>query len=278
MAARSSRIGVTLMEVLAALAIIAVLIGLLVVAVVRVREQAVRTESENKLRQIMIATHNFAGANNGRLPTVDANEASANPNGSLFVAILPFLDHSEINQVTVAYGPIALYISPADPTASAGIGAEAGFASYAANAQVFIDNPRLPGSIPDGASNTIAFAEHYGYGCGGKNTAISFYYWMPYIAGAAESRATFAEDQFIWPVTSGNPPVSIGSSAGVTFQVAPTPDRCNPFVAQTPHPSGMLVALLDGSVRTLAPNISESTYWAAVTPAGADPLGDDWNQ
>jgi hypothetical protein len=38
----------------------------------------------------------------------------------------------------------------------------------------------------------------------------------------------------------------------------------------------MLVALADGSVRTLAPSMSEYTYWAAVTPAGGETLGTDW--
>jgi hypothetical protein len=38
----------------------------------------------------------------------------------------------------------------------------------------------------------------------------------------------------------------------------------------------MLVALMDGSVRTIAPHISEATYWAAVTPNGGEMLSRDW--
>ena len=38
----------------------------------------------------------------------------------------------------------------------------------------------------------------------------------------------------------------------------------------------MFVALLDGSVRRLAPGISPTTFWAAVTPAGGEVLGSDW--
>jgi hypothetical protein len=45
---------------------------------------------------------------------------------------------------------------------------------------------------------------------------------------------------------------------------------------QTPHRIGMFVALLDGSVRRLAPGISPTTFWAAVTPAGGEVLGSDW--
>jgi hypothetical protein len=45
---------------------------------------------------------------------------------------------------------------------------------------------------------------------------------------------------------------------------------------QTPHAGGMLVALGDGSVRSVAPSISQYTFWSAVTPAGGEVLGSDW--
>jgi hypothetical protein len=38
----------------------------------------------------------------------------------------------------------------------------------------------------------------------------------------------------------------------------------------------MLVALADGSVRTISPTISEWTFWAACTPDGNEALGSDW--
>ena len=64
--------------------------------------------------------------------------------------------------------------------------------------------------------------------------------------------------------------------ANTTFQTVPSIRNCNPALAQTPHRSGMLVAMGDGSVRILAPGMSEATYWAAVTPAGGEILGPDW--
>ncbi|HVS36313.1 MAG TPA: H-X9-DG-CTERM domain-containing protein, partial [Gemmataceae bacterium] len=79
-----------------------------------------------------------------------------------------------------------------------------------------------------------------------------------------------------YPIPSGNPPTPVGSIAGLTFQVAPRIADCDPRLAQTPHPSGMLVALGDGSVRTLSRGMSPTTYWAAVTPAGGEVLGADW--
>ena len=65
---------------------------------------------------------------------------------------------------------------------------------------------------------------------------------------------------------------------GSKFQVQPTPylGNCDPTRASTAHPGGMQVSLADGSVRTLAPSMSGTTWWAAVTPADGEVLGSDW--
>jgi hypothetical protein len=65
---------------------------------------------------------------------------------------------------------------------------------------------------------------------------------------------------------------------GSKFQVQPSPflGNCVPYKAATAHSGGILVGLTDGSVRTLAPSISGTTWWAALTPSEGEVLGSDW--
>jgi prepilin-type N-terminal cleavage/methylation domain-containing protein len=273
----------TLVELLVVIAIIAVLIGLLLPAVQRIREAALRAESMNNLKQIAVATHNFSDVHAGRLPSHDGNRRSPNKGRSLFVALLPYVEEGNAYRAYLADPHkrpplVRTYLSPADPTFN---GKRPAVTSYAANAHAFQRTPRLPQTFQDGTSNTIIFAEHYSQDCDHAN----FYYDM-FEPSRYSHRATFADGGRVnrgancgdyYPVTKkGKPPVTTGADPTFTFQVAPSLKTCVAALAQTPHSSGMLVAMGDASVRTLGPTISATTYWGAVTPNKGEILSSDW--
>src|SRR5438445_222258 len=90
------RTGITIVELLLVMAITAILIGLLLVAVQRVREAATQVESKNNLKQIILATHLYGDAHQQRLPTALWEETGPNQEISLFAAILPFIEQGAV--------------------------------------------------------------------------------------------------------------------------------------------------------------------------------------
>jgi prepilin-type N-terminal cleavage/methylation domain-containing protein len=185
------RPGFTLIELLVVIAIIAILIGLILPAVQKVREAAARIQCANNLKQIGLATHDYHDANQ-RLPplydgaTSTSQAAFTTPGGTIFFHLLPYIEQNAVYTQAQGLGTslptrgqvISVYLCPSDPVSATQFFLPGGdvyaYSNYGANFQVF-GSPEA-GDVPanckgtgasfttrisDGLSNTVLFAEKY---------------------------------------------------------------------------------------------------------------------
>jgi prepilin-type N-terminal cleavage/methylation domain-containing protein len=317
------RRGFTLIELLVVIAIIAILIGLLLPAVQKVRDAAARIRCANNLKQLGVAAHNYHDSKEHLPPVIGYNPQAGGTFGTSFFHLLPYIEQNNLFQdswgvvpfpspggSTPAYYPgnknvyrhtVKIFLCPSDPSVGPdGVvtinGVPFGASSYAPNAMVLSNWP-APGpqgktkllDISDGTSNTILFAEKYAR-CTSTSTtlppqfrdggtawayaAAPFFPWLP--PPMTPTRIAFGPGFAIRGFVDQGVPNAVGK--GSRFEVQPTPfeGNCDPTRASTSHASGIQVGLADGTVRTLAPTMSGTTWWAAVTAREGDVMGSDW--
>jgi len=271
------RRGFTLIELLVVIAIIAILIGLLLPAVQKVREAAARMQCSNNLKQLGTAIHNYASANQDKVPGGVQGGCTGNPNypGSPFLfSLLPYIEQDNVyravSQSGASWGTgggvngqtvvIKAFLCPSDSSHNNGLGPNTGWSvsSYSRNWYMFDQGggyqPQAGGhywtlskytigNIPDGTSNTMGITERFAY--------MSAYGW-------SSLWSHHGQDRFHWGYAQWA--TVYGPWGLYTPQIGVRANQAHPYYPNSGHSTTVQCLQMDGSVRGIGAGVN-STMW-----------------
>jgi prepilin-type N-terminal cleavage/methylation domain-containing protein/prepilin-type processing-associated H-X9-DG protein len=284
----SPRPAFTLIELLVVIAIIAILIGLLVPAVQKVREAAARSQCQNNLKQLGLACHNFHDAYKGFPAARTTNPATH----SWVPYVLPYLEQQPLyNQYTFTVSwnnaantmvigtNVVVLLCPAAPNSSLGTGGRA-LTDYSPTTRFNTPNtfvPNLPAvdpsyngvlglnvrrritDIKDGSANTLLLAES------GNRSQL---WQMGVMINNSGTTGSWGNP--------GNELVLDGFSTATSAAPGACGVNCTNDNQIYGFHSGIANAVFaDGSVRTLQANTSTSIVIALMTRAGGEVVSPD---
>jgi len=280
--------GFTLIELLVVIAIIAILIGLLLPAVQKVREAAARMKCSNNLKQIGVGLHNYQSTYGKLPPMARYTPASTNKpeeRSNLWISLLPYIEQDNVYKLSPGPSPrdpsvdagdvrslankeIKAYLCPSDASNSPSATWTNGWvvSNYVANHDAF-HNPTDGGwmSAWDSGQSSYQASIDRTYKDGTSNTL-----------GVTEAYARCKDQGTLWAHETVTPEWHAmfndwnARGAASKFQVRPTQAQCNVYVPQSIHSSGIQVLLMDGSVRNVGNGVDPNVWAAALTPAGGE--------
>jgi prepilin-type N-terminal cleavage/methylation domain-containing protein/prepilin-type processing-associated H-X9-DG protein len=288
---RRRRSAFTLIELLVVIAIIAVLIGLLLPAVQKVRDAANRMKCTNNLKQLGIALHNYHSTFSKFPPGWVRVNGKPDPSWGWGTFLLPYIEQQNLytrlnpdvntmqtvftNDLAALQTKLSVYVCPSDASTGGGLNDNRKFSKVGITPPVAISISNYPGNggnagdtglfqenmqisiadILDGTSNTIAVGERKS-----KDGAFAALW-----AGLSQVSGETAGGQ--------------GAVRGYTYYRMPDGDTGTGLISpdlafSSLHPGGANFALCDGSVRFIANNIN----WSNANVAKTDPAFGTFNR